>query len=231
MLPPESRTLDPDALPPVIWHSITVPDLCHKLAFSAVVARPVILGITPVEIAIPLAEFAGRAVFRFIGLSGQVIPWVPSFEIRTGPRWIRKIPGDNASFHFLPDSIRKSGFLYVRCGIENVKCILVVQQVEVQEDLPFHLPSVIHGPMSPVSPISGKKMLFPARSSLCHHAQCVELEEYVAFVERKGICPICSLPVDLSTIVIHAEVQRDVITGNLMQSRAPEDTWTFDFDF
>jgi hypothetical protein len=73
-------------------------------------------------------------------------------------------------------------------------------------------------------------MLFPARSSLCGHTQCVELDELVAAIDRTAACPLCGVPVSLATVVVHAAVQQDAITEELMVSRPWDEFLSLDFD-
>jgi hypothetical protein len=230
MLPPSSRVIARERLPPAVAHSIGTPDFYHKLAFLDLVAEPVVLGITPIELPVDLVLSSGKCVFRFISLFGKPLPWPPSFEICFRGRWVKKTPNDRSLFHFLPPCVKTGQAITIRADCESPKCVFVVQLAEVRPALLFQLPSTTVGAGAPLSPLSARKMLFPARSSACAHAQCVELEELLAYIERSGRCPLCGARVEASTLSVQAVLQQEALTEELAKSRAPEEFPLFEFD-
>lgn len=233
MFPPKCSEIQPDQLPEKISQYLYKPYIYHKLEFNELLSNPYFFGICEHTTEIPIHQFEGSAIFRFISLDGKPLIWPTTFQINVCNVWLEKVTTDRSFFYYLPPGFNVFEKVIVRCGIETTPFLFIIQKVTENPNLLFSIPVVSSKTGLMTSPLSGQKLMFPARSQYCQHDQCTEIDEYVAYVDRKGKCPICGINVSLSSTVIDQGIHRQALIDILIknQSKEEKDYADFDFDF
>lgn len=227
MLPPTCCSIPIEKLPHEVSTTLSTPDIFHKIEYLDFLADPYFFGISEHAVDLTVNLFEESAIFRFCTFEGELLPWPSTFEINICGKWIKKTKNDNGIFHYLPNGITLIGNLSVRCGIENKPFIFVIQQAKYNSELLFTIPVCSGNIGLSTSQITGKKMLFPVRSSFCKHSQCSEIDEFVSFVDRKGKCPICGISVSLSSTVVDSEIHRKALIDSLLSQQKTDQTFDF----
>lgn len=229
MLPPECCPISHEKLPHEVSNILSSPDIYHKIEYLDFLSDPYFFGISEHTAELPVGSFEESGIFRFCSFDGELLTWPSTFQINICGKWIKKTKNDNSLFHYLPSGISLIGNLSVRCGVENKPFIFVIQSAKSNPELLFTIPISSGNIGLSTSPITGKKMLFPVRSSFCKHSQCCEIDEFVNSVDRKGKCPICGIPISLSSTVVDSEIHRKALIDSLLVQQKSDQT-PFDFN-
>ena len=228
MFPPICCFISQDKLPQKILNDAFLPDICHKIEYLEFLSDPLFMGISEYTTEIDVAPFEESAIFRFCSFDSNFLAWPASFQINICGKWVKKTKNDHSLFHYLPNGISLTEKLPVRCGVENEPFIFIIQKIKYNSELLFTIPVVSGNIGLTTSPISGKKMLFPVRSNICKHNQCSEIDEFVSSVDRKGKCPMCGIPVSLSSTIVDSEIHKKALIDSLL-TQQNSDQSSFDF--
>lgn len=229
MLPPTCCPISYEKIPHKLSSILSSPDIYHKIEYLDFLTEPYFLGISEHTADLIISSFEESAIFRFCSFDGEILPWPSTFQINICGKWIKKTTNDHSLFHYLPSGISLIGRLSIKCEIESIPFLFIIQKVRINSELLFSIPVLSGNNEIIKSQISGKKMLFPVRSKFCKHNQCVEIDEYVEYVDRKGKCPICGIPVSLSSTIVDSENHRKALIESL-QSQQKSDQSLFDFN-
>ncbi|OHT09255.1 hypothetical protein TRFO_21906 [Tritrichomonas foetus] len=235
MLPPECCPIPLDKLPLEFRNKLSSPDIYHQIEFNDLLSDPYFLGISNDSIVnIPIEPFEESAVFRFISFNFEKIEfleWPSSFQIYICGKWMKKPKNDSSLFFFIPKGFSYLKNMTVRCSIEQTSFLLIFQTIKINPSLVYSIPNVSGNVGLPTSPISGKKMLFPARSKFCQHIQCVELDEFVSFIDREKKCPICGIYIKHESIIIDSNIHVQALTDSLIKQTKQDFSYGDFFDF
>lgn len=234
MLPVCNMKFKEEILPPKVLQVIKEPDLFKQIRFLDFLIDPFYLGIENEEYTFQLSHYSNSAIFRFVTMNGDVIPWPQTFEIKIFGKWMKKPEGYSLLINYLPDAFKTKGEIEFKSLIDNPSYFLIIQECVVDVSLRNYLPSVYQGSGSPMSPISGQKMKYPVRSHNCKHSQCVDLDEYVEFVDNLKECPFCGKKAEISSIVIDSSIQmmnyRSILRQASPNAENEDYDWKFSFD-